>query len=138
MERLTSKFKSEPIIEFSNENQICVNRKEDEKGVKSYYSGKPIEKLGQFEDFMEEFNYDSIIQLANDLKEAKVNSDTCAKLLELSNKELQTYKKRWEKLKAYACKHFEEDEGGVALGFKKILNKMQELEKDLEGKDEVW
>lgn len=44
--------------------------------------------------------------------------------------ENQSLKDRWQKLKEYAEKHFEEEPSSLAVAFRKILVRMQELEKE--------
>lgn len=60
------------------------------------------------------------MQRCNIFKDEQINE------LELEN---QALKDRWDKLKEYAEKHFEEDPASLAVAFRKILVRMQELEK---------
>ena len=52
------------------------------------------------------------------------------KQIEELEQENQALKDRWEKLKEYAEKHFEEETSSLAVAFRKILVRMQELEQD--------
>lgn len=49
--------------------------------------------------------------------------------IETLEQENQALKDRWQKLKEYAEKHFEEEVSSLAVAFRKVLVRMQELEK---------
>ena len=111
-ERLTEYFECGAYVDKSNIVDISqVAGQFFEKGA---YMGKAIDKLGAFEDFMEEQNIPDLKTLSNTLHKVS---------LELEK--IQALKDRWEKLKEWV-NEFHRDV--VAVYPKTLLNKMQELE----------
>lgn len=98
---------------------------------------KVVNKLGQFEDLMEENKFDSLAQLHEYISNLQDTTDCSCYVDELrkENKklkqELHGYKNRWEKLERYITdRHNIEEKNAVAMT--DILYKMRELEKESE------
>lgn len=92
---------------------------------------KVVNKLGQFEDFMEEYGFDSIESLKKLIDE---DTERMRSVLDHEN-ELKSYKKSWNTLKGFIfnrqyCSGYEVQTKLIL----DILDKMEELEK--ETKDE--
>lgn len=103
-------------------NQLSIDNSYS-AGINCLY-GKPIDKLAEFEDFMEEQGFESLELLKATLKMKTQSIKGFEKLYQ----ENQALKDRWEKLKEYAEKHFEEEASSLAVAFRKVLVRMQELE----------
>lgn len=128
MERLTETYYDEFGIKHSK-----IKDDIDRKTYRSYtWTPQEIanDKLAEFEDFMEKNKYNSIIDLQADLAILAV-----VKLsLDLTEKENQALKNRWDKLKEYLKESYEEfaqyeNMEDCASGYKYTLDEMQELEK---------
>ena len=97
-----------------------------------YSTDRIVEKLGVFEDFMEEQGFESleIVKRQCDLSVDILAMDSENAELKIANEKLwqenQILKDRWEKLKDWV-KEFHADV--VAVYPKTLLDKMQELEK---------
>ena len=132
MERLTEYFELGAYTDKRN-NIIDVSDKLPlyENGV---IMGKPIDRLAEFEDFMEEQGFESLEDLKNalliKLPEEKVKEiareemrkeikNNIAQILQKEVPELYKYKDRWDKLKEWA----------EYLCYFELVDKMQELEK---------
>lgn len=83
---------------------------------------KMFYKLAEVEDFLEENYYE-------DFEEFVVDYERMDNSLGYKQEIINFFKDRWEKLKDYAEKHFEEEPASLAVAFRKVLVKMQELEK---------
>ena len=82
-------------------------------------TNKLLNKLGQFEDFMETFGYESLQHLEFTLDEQN-------KIIEAYEKENQALKDRWQKLKEW----FQNKDWDMPTSRDRALQKMQELEKE--------
>jgi hypothetical protein len=94
-------------------NQLSIDNSYS-AGVNCFY-GKPVDKLAEFEDFMEEVGAESLDEI-----------ETC--IVDL-NKENQTLKGNWAKLREWVWDKEPLFKGANAI-FKKseVLEKMRELE----------
>lgn len=115
MERLTERFINKGI------SGVCLKALDYKGNIAD--NSLVLERLAEFEDFMEEQGFDGLQHLEFTLEEQN-------KIIEAYQQENQSLKDRWEKLKEYAEKHFEEEAASLAVAFRKILVKMQELEKE--------
>ena len=154
MERLTDK--ETKTLKYSEENNITLSNSRIEAGKrKSYFYGKPIEKLAEFEDFMEEQGFKNLedfkkaleIKLPDErvkqiaLEEMrKEMKNHIAQILKKEVPELYKYKDRWQKLKDFCdmlLKEYKEDDDdidycvGKTIATKKVLDKMKKLEKEI-------
>lgn len=123
MERLTEYFELGAYTDMRN-NIIDVSDKLPlfENGV---IMGKAIDKLAEFEDFMEKNDFQELEQLQEIIERDKFNYLITAPL----EQENQTFKDRWEKLKAY-INEFKEYNVEQANMSWLITDKMQELEQE--------
>lgn len=158
MERLTKKgneifnygeFNNKYTVD--NQHISCALTDENYKKKDCCYIGNAIDKLAEFEDFMEENGFESLeelqkhIELINDYYNEIKNTGTCGFCEHLDNKENQTLKDRWQKLKEWVEKKYvdnyidandtksplttQEYYGGSADSCRKTLDKMKELER---------
>lgn len=102
-------------------NQLSIDNSYS-AGVNCFY-GKPVDKLAEFEDFMEANDLQELEQLQEIIERDKFNYLITAPL----EQENQTLKGNWAKLKEYVnyFKEYNIEEANMAW---KITNKMQELE----------
>ena len=91
-ERLTEKdsIENKRYVLNSEDNQIILTSAKLKNGFrKTYYYGKPIEKLAQFEDIMEKYGIESVEELSNALEFAKVIEKTLSEYGIKDNEELE-------------------------------------------------
>lgn len=101
-------------------NQLSIDNSYS-AGVNCLY-GKPIDKLAEFEDFMEQEEFTSI----EDLKAYIKLQSNGSKILIQENQEL---KDMWQKLKGWLMSTLEEKQNSPKYyKFNNVLDKMQELE----------
>ena len=137
-ERLTTKFYKNgevshyEVLEFETKEDIVSAISSD-----NFHSNadKAIEKLGQLEDFMEDEKLAFVADLVDEFKSNKIDKEVYRKKANKLEQELQSYKKRWEKLKEY-INHYQDDftwnNTLIDEVQEDILDKMQELEKESE------
>ena len=137
-ERLTQNFgyyytEKQNIINVSDKLPIFEN------GV---IMGKAIDKLAEFEDFMEEQGFESLEDLQHKIN-SWVNEEQVKQIAQKSIKdylssngvqkqinELAIYKAMWQKLKEWLMYTLEEKQNSPKYyKFNNVLDKMQELEK---------
>jgi hypothetical protein len=134
MGRLTNKNKT---LLYSEENQINLAREKNGVDAKTIYYGKPIERLAEFEDFMEEMGFESL----EDLKKYINLSFELSLIPSKKRQEIKALKERWEKLKALLEEDMEhnskEYDESLCSAFQHysatenwVLDRMQELEKE--------
>lgn len=113
--RLTDKTSVEFTPECSKVNPLTT------QGKCPYY-----EKLREFEDFMEEQEFESLGELESVLYQLNVEASKTKEL----EKENQALKERWEKLKDYVNtpKEFQEWREEMEITVDSIKAKMKELE----------
>ena len=97
--RLTDKNKT---LTYSEENQINLARRKNGIKIKSWYYGEPIERLAEFEDFMEEQGFESLEELKinteylkDKIKTDKFNYEQLHKFKNHLQEENQALKERW-------------------------------------------
>ena len=135
-ERLTQYFEVGNYTEKQNIIDVSDKLPLFENGV---IMGKAIDKLAEFEDFMEEQDFESLQLLKATLKMKTQSIKGFEKLCQ----ENQALKDRWDKLKEWAKNSTEVllysiDDKPAKLGNKKynyferkqVLNKIQELEQE--------
>lgn len=91
-ERLTEKdsIENKRYVLNSEDNQIILTSAKLKNGFrKTYYYGKPIEKLAQFEDIMEKYGIESVEELSDALEFAKVIEKTLSDYGINDNEELE-------------------------------------------------
>lgn len=133
MERLTKidDYSGRNIIEtnrFTRDDDWIISEKTD--GITISFSSKAIDKLAEFEDFMEEQGFEDL----EDLKRYMEQSFKVAEILTKVRKEKQALKSRWQELKEWVNTRYSDYrfEGHIVSPqtqeLDAITNKMQELE----------
>ena len=129
MERLTQQGKifDKTILYEPSEYAYYTKKKSKVIDVR-----KIINKLGQFEDFMEEQGFGNLAHLDFTIEEQN-------KIIDAYEQENQALKDRWEKLVQYLKSEYDElayvettfaypESDAERYAYKRILDKMQELE----------
>ena len=119
MERLTFKDKNGIYIILENKEQEKYYFNNNYVMLNFYYSKKIIEKLAEFEDFIEEVGLNTITELKEIL--------TTSELWE----ENQKLKDRWNMLKAWITNQKQLMGNNLCFMKETLLQKIEEFEKDM-------
>lgn len=124
MERLTYKnYLEEYEVKFKKKSDKQWSIAGSDTHIK--ITGEPIDKLAEFEDFMEEQGFEDL----EDLERYISQSIKAGLIINKQRQENQELKERWQKLKEFIKKLSSETEV-VSEDLYFIKNKMQELEKE--------
>lgn len=126
MERLTS------YDEIGNKIEDCKNIVLIPKTplLDEHYRGKAIDRLAEFEDFMEDNDIEEIEELQEIIERDKFEHLITYPF----EQKIQALEDRWNKLKEYVVEEFEKDNKNGCVDFacveEDILDKMRKLEWD--------
>ena len=132
--RLTYKnYIEEYEVNFEKNSEKQWSIAESDTHIK--VTGEPIDKLAGFENFMEKWGFESLVDIEDMMHTFTLYRNESGDYYKEAEKEKQALKDRWQKLKEFVI-----EKGGnyfkkelffeVEDDYKKVLFKMEELEKE--------